>query len=77
MICFRCGADLLPCPSAPGVWMSEHPDPLYCPVADGLHSAISQAAYEDMQRKADLQAHVSGQGGPSPAWITDDAAGAR
>jgi hypothetical protein len=32
-------------------------------------------ANEDEQRAADLRAHVSGMGGPSPAWVTDDAAG--
>jgi hypothetical protein len=30
---------------------------------------------EDAQRAADLQAHVSGMGGPSPAWVTDNTAG--
>jgi hypothetical protein len=34
-----------------------------------------QRASEDKQRAADLRAHVSGMGGPSPAWVTGDAAG--
>jgi hypothetical protein len=37
--------------------------------------AALAAADEDEQRAADLRAHVSGTGGPSPAWVTDDAAG--
>jgi hypothetical protein len=32
-------------------------------------------ANEDEQRAADLRAHVGGTGGPSPAQVTDDAAG--
>lgn len=30
---------------------------------------------EDEQRAADLRAHIAGMGGPSPAYVTDDAAG--
>ena len=34
-----------------------------------------EQANEDEQRAADLRAHVSGTGGPSPARVTGDAAG--
>jgi hypothetical protein len=34
-----------------------------------------EQANEDERRAADLRAHVSGMGGPSPARVTDDTAG--
>lgn len=37
-------------------------------------AAIAEA--EDEQPRADLQSHVSGMGGPSPAYVSDDNAGA-
>jgi hypothetical protein len=39
--------------------------------------AALDAEGEDEQRQADLRAHVSGTGGPSPDYVTDDAAGLR
>lgn len=45
-----------------------------CMVSLGLEPDIGSFD-EDAQRAADLQAHVSGTGGPHPSWVTGDAAG--
>lgn len=47
----------------------------YCTGCEAEDLGEGEYFSEDEQRAADLRAHIGGMGGPSPARVTDDAAG--